>query len=218
MRYVVDLDGTLCSDTGGRYEEAVPLGERIEQINALTQSGATVVIHTARGMGRSGGDAEQAEREFRGMTMTQLEDWGVLYDELVFGKPAGDVYVDDKAARDSDFFQIKEVPKGWGYELWIVNKPEYCGKLLFFEEHKRCSFHYHELKDETFYVQSGSVVVRFSFEDDLLSAHTRVLEEGDRMHIPPGMRHQIVAMEDTELFEFSTQHFDEDSYRIVRGD
>jgi len=26
------------------------------------------------------------------------------------------------------------------------------------------------------------------------------------------------ALEDTELFEFSTQHFDEDSYRIINGD
>jgi hypothetical protein len=25
-------------------------------------------------------------------------------------------------------------------------------------------------------------------------------------------------LEDTELFEFSTQHFDEDSYRLEKGD
>ena len=29
---------------------------------------------------------------------------------------------------------------------------------------------------------------------------------------------QIIALEDTEIFEFSTQHFDEDSYRILKGD
>ena len=27
--------------------------------------------------------------------------------------------------------EIKHVPKGWGYEKWIVNTEEYCGKLFF---------------------------------------------------------------------------------------
>ena len=27
---------------------------------------------------------------------------------------------------------IKFVPKGWGFEKWIVNCEEYCGKLLYF--------------------------------------------------------------------------------------
>tara|TARA_B100001029_G_scaffold45151_1_gene35639 strand:+ start:791 stop:958 length:168 start_codon:yes stop_codon:yes gene_type:complete len=47
---------------------------------------------------------------------------------------------------------IKFVPKGWGYEKWICNTPDYCGKILFFEKGKRCSWHYHLLKDETFYL------------------------------------------------------------------
>ena len=74
------------------------------------------------------------------------------------------------------------VPKGWGYEDWIVNKEEYCGKLLFFKKGKRCSWHYHKLKDETFYIYKGELEVR-----------------------------------DVEMFEFSTQHFDEDSIRIEVG-
>jgi len=32
------------------------------------------------------------------------------------------------------------------------------------------------------------------------------------------LRHQMLALEDSELFEFSTQHFEDDSYRIIRGD
>lgn len=46
------------------------------------------------------------------------------------------------------------VPKGWGFEKWIVNNEKYCGKILFFVKGKKCSYHYHEIKDETFYVQS----------------------------------------------------------------
>ena len=52
---------------------------------------------------------------------------------------------------------IKYVPKGWGYEKWIVNNEMYCGKLLFIEKGKRCSWHYHKIKDETFYLQSGLI-------------------------------------------------------------
>ena len=45
---------------------------------------------------------------------------------------------------------IKFVPKGWGHEKWIVNNEKYCGKLLFFEKGKRCSWHYHKEKKKHF--------------------------------------------------------------------
>ena len=52
------------------------------------------------------------------------------------------------------FLPMKRVEKGWGYEIWIVNKPEYCGKLLYFNEGKRCSWHHHKIKDEVLFNQS----------------------------------------------------------------
>ena len=113
---------------------------------------------------------------------------------------------------------IKHVEKGWGWEKWIVNCPEYCGKLLFFNEGKRCSWHYHVLKDEVFYLQSGKLVVKYSDKDDLELAESIVLNPGENFHVYRGLRHQMVALEDSELFEFSTQHFDSDSYRILKGD
>ena len=113
---------------------------------------------------------------------------------------------------------IKHVPKGWGWEKWIVNCEEYCGKLLFFEEGKKCSWHYHVKKDEVFYLQSGKIRVIFNVEDDLSTAKEIILNPGDNFHVYRGLRHQMHALEDSELFEFSTQHFDSDSYRIERGD
>jgi len=119
--------------------------------------------------------------------------------------------------------EIHFVSKGWGFEKWIVNKPEYCGKLLYFAKGKRCSWHYHKVKDEVFYVQSGRLKVFYSerdelYRDGLLVANEVVLGPGDNFHVPTGLRHQMLALEDTELFEFSTQHFDDDSYRIQKGD
>jgi quercetin dioxygenase-like cupin family protein len=114
--------------------------------------------------------------------------------------------------------EIKFVPKGWGFEKWIVNGEEYCGKLLYFVKGKKCSWHYHILKDETFYIQSGKIIVRYGDGDDINTAHKKVLEKGDNFHVYRGLRHQMYALEDTELFEFSTEHFDDDSIRIFSGD
>ena len=113
---------------------------------------------------------------------------------------------------------IKFVPKGWGYEKWIVNSPEYCGKILFFARDRKCSWHYHVLKDEVFYIQSGAIQVYYSTEDSLETADTKILIEGDKFHVPRGMRHQMVALKDSLMFEFSTEHYDSDSYRIEKGD
>ena len=114
--------------------------------------------------------------------------------------------------------KIKHVPKGWGWEKWIANSPEYCGKLLFIRKNKRCSWHYHKLKDETFYIQSGKIHLFYGDTDDLSKANTTILEPGDKFYVYRGLRHQMIALSDTELFEFSTQHFDDDSYRIFKGD
>lgn len=129
--------------------------------------------------------------------------------------------IKDKAMQTS--LPIKFVSKGWGFEKWIVNCEEYCGKLLYFVKGKKCSWHYHKLKDEVFYIQSGKVRVLYSdddviHKDGVLVANEIVLGPGDNFHVYRGLRHQVIALEDTELFEFSTQHFDEDSYRIQRGD
>mgnify|MGYP003146564937 CR=1 FL=1 len=106
--------------------------------------------------------------------------------------------------------------KGWGYELWIHNTPEYCGKLLFFKEGKRCSLHYHEKKRETFYLQSGKMLVRYGdSKEDLTDI---LLTAGDSFEVYRGLLHQMTALEDSELFEFSTEHFEGDSYRIEKGD
>ena len=113
---------------------------------------------------------------------------------------------------------MKFVPKGWGFEKWIVNNEEYCGKLLYFVKGKCCSWHYHELKDEVFFVQSGRIKVYFGDSDDISEASECILGPGDNFHVYRGLRHRMEAIEDTELFEFSTQHFDSDSYRIEKGD
>jgi len=122
------------------------------------------------------------------------------------------------SSRPKQIDAIQLVPKGWGYEKWIVNCEEYCGKILHMVKGKRCSWHMHKIKDEVFYVQSGKIKIYYGWDDMLDMASVATLERGDKFHVPTGMRHQMIALEDTELFEFSTQHFEEDSYRLIKGD
>ncbi len=111
--------------------------------------------------------------------------------------------------------QPKFVEKPWGHELWIHNSPEYCGKLLVFPTAGNAfSMHYHMIKAESWYVQSGS----FMFEYVDTEAATRehiILKVGECVDIPRGQPHQLIALEDNSIiFEISTEHFNEDSYRI----
>ena len=106
MRYVVDIDGTICYPGEGeqRYTDAVPRQDRIDIINNLYDEGHIVTYLTARGMGRHNNNCEKAYEEFYDFTVKQLETWGCKYTELFLGKPSGDIYIDDKGISDNDFF------------------------------------------------------------------------------------------------------------------
>ncbi len=104
---------------------------------------------------------------------------------------------------------IPVYPKVWGEEHWIVNQ-DYCGKKLVLKKGYRCSIHHHRIKDETFYVIKGRVLLEMDDEK-------KVLVPGDRQHIAIGQRHRFTGLEDSELIEFSTHHIEEDSYRDVES-
>jgi mannose-6-phosphate isomerase-like protein (cupin superfamily) len=76
--------------------------------------------------------------------------------------------------------------------------------------------HYHLIKQETWYVIKGEF--EFSWIDtEKGETHTKMLYEQDVVTIPIGMPHQLKALQDGEIFEVSSQHFDSDSYRILKG-
>lgn len=111
---------------------------------------------------------------------------------------------------------IKVVPKGWGREDWIHNDNLYCGKKLVLLKGKHCSLHYHILKTETFYIIKGKVSIELYYPDG--TQELREMVPGDHALLVPGVVHRFTGLEDSEIMEFSTQHFDEDSHRIEKGD
>lgn len=119
---------------------------------------------------------------------------------------------------------IKIVPKGWGEERWLHNDELYCGKLLVVLRGKNCSLHYHKLKTETFYIVKGHLIMELT-DIESASQNPPVIRErfemtpGDAILVHPGLVHRFTGIADeTHIMEFSTQHFDDDSNRVVKGD
>jgi mannose-6-phosphate isomerase-like protein (cupin superfamily) len=112
----------------------------------------------------------------------------------------------------------KRVEKKWGYELWIHNDTDYCGKLLVFNNSgDKFSMHYHMVKDETWYVQEGAFQFDWIDTENGERLYTQI-QKGDVIEIKKGLPHQLTALTDeATIFEVSTQHFEDDSYRIYRN-
>lgn len=105
MNYVFDLDGTICTNTNGDYVNAVPIIDRVKHINELFDKQNNIVIYTARGMGSSNNNQIIAIEKYYSLTKRQLIEWNVKHHQLVFGKPFGDVYIDDKGINDNEYFK-----------------------------------------------------------------------------------------------------------------
>jgi mannose-6-phosphate isomerase-like protein (cupin superfamily) len=109
-------------------------------------------------------------------------------------------------------------PRGWGREIWIENRDEYCGKILQVAAGKRGSLHYHMKKLETMFCLVGKIQLRL-IDPDTGKEYFRDLSPGDSILIPRGQVHQIISPElDSEIIEFSTKHEESDSYRVQKGD
>lgn len=118
---------------------------------------------------------------------------------------------------DTRFAKPVKVSKGWGYELVIINTPLYCGKIMHFNKDAKFSMHFHIKKTETWYINSGKFEFRY-IDTTNADVKTRSLNPGDVVTNEIGQPHQIICLEEGDVFEVSTQHFDEDSYRVAKGD
>ena len=111
MKYCVDIDGTICSQTVGRdYSKAMPWWDRIAVINKLYDEGHDITYFTARGMGRFGDDPDasmKASALLFDLTEQQLKGWGCKYHTLILGKPQADFFIDDKGVNSDEFFRTK---------------------------------------------------------------------------------------------------------------
>jgi mannose-6-phosphate isomerase-like protein (cupin superfamily) len=104
-------------------------------------------------------------------------------------------------------FESRRVEKPWGYELIWALSERYAGKVLFIAKGQRLSLQYHEHKDESWLVQSGSARIELGTVEGSLSE--AVVGPGAAFRYRPGTVHRITALEDTTLLEVSTPELDD---------
>ena len=98
MKITIDIDGTICSQTSGDYENAIPNNKAIEKINNWYNQGHEITFLTSRFMGRCKNDIVEVYKIGFDFTTKQLEGWGVKYHQLIMGKPRSDLIIDNASA------------------------------------------------------------------------------------------------------------------------
>ncbi len=135
----------------------------------------------------------------------------------------------------------KFVEKSWGFEYWFENNEQYCGKIIQVRKGEWSShgaFHYHKIKDETFLVLQGTLLLDILILDNIskhrIASHNEVqltednlmavvnryyLKPYNYLRLKPGVLHRFSSFYDEAIFtETSTKHMEEDSYRITTPD
>jgi mannose-6-phosphate isomerase len=112
-------------------------------------------------------------------------------------------------------FEPRRVEKPWGHELIWAVADQYVGKVLFVRAGHSLSLQYHEVKDASWLIQSGSARIQLGAVGGELVEE--VVGPGAAFHYAPGTVHRITAVEDATILEVSTPHLDdvvrlEDSY------
>lgn len=119
IKLVFDIDDTICNNKNRDYENAIPFKDVIKKINKLHKQGAKITLYTSRGMVSCNGDIEKIIKKNKPVLEKWLEKNKVEYDELLFGKPLGDMYIDDKAINVKDFVEqnFEELNGHSGYKV-----------------------------------------------------------------------------------------------------
>jgi len=100
---VVDVDGTILTTPGRDYSNSQPKMEVVKGLRELKKAGWYIILHTARGMGRSNGDIESVREQVTQEITSFCERFDVPYDELILGKPWAKIYIDDRGLRPEEF-------------------------------------------------------------------------------------------------------------------
>jgi len=218
-----DIDGTLLRHPGSIHKIAtqnIPevLPNTVESIALWDKLGYRIILTTGR------------RESLRQQTESQLNQLGIIYDQLIMGLGNGDrILINDKkqdgikntcyalnVVRNKGIanynFENKhvvisdgqpdEVEKPWGKEELLEYNDKYVVKRLFMKTGEHCSLQYHEIKRETVYVLSGKLKLHIGTHIDNLEE--KILLPGDNITIHPYMIHRMEGLEDSYYLECST--------------
>jgi len=128
----------------------------------------------------------------------------------------------------------KKVNKPWGYELWIasnLNNKTYAMKEIFIKAGYKTSFQFHNYKEESNYILSGTGTLLLSkrkidfkkfkqkkytdknLRNILNNLKSYKLTKGSSFHIKPFYIHSVISIKNLTMIESSSLHLN-DVYRI----
>ena len=104
LRICFDLDNTLVSypKTPNDYTSVEPIQKNIDFLKYLKSFGHTIIIYTARRMKTHNGNVGKIMSDVGIITFETLIKFDIPYDEIYFGKPYANVYIDDMALNAYD--------------------------------------------------------------------------------------------------------------------
>jgi capsule biosynthesis phosphatase len=110
MRLVIDLDGTICpiKQKHESYADVSPLPGAVERLSELKSAGHYIIISTARNMATQESNLGRVIKSVGKITLDWLEKHQIPYDEIYFGKPNADLYIDDRALRFEQWESVTE--------------------------------------------------------------------------------------------------------------
>jgi capsule biosynthesis phosphatase len=99
QRICFDLDNTLVTypKIFNDYTTVEPIKKNIDLLNYIKSFGHTIIIYTARRMKTHQGNVAKCLSDIGKITFDTLEKFNIYFDEIYFGKPYADVYIDDLA-------------------------------------------------------------------------------------------------------------------------
>ena len=108
MKICIDIDGVLCElrQPDQTYAQVCPLPGAVEKMQALKAAGHYLILNTARHMATCNSNIGLVVARQGKTLIDWLGENQIPYDELWFGKPHADVYLDDNAHRFTAWSEI----------------------------------------------------------------------------------------------------------------
>jgi len=122
MRICFDFDNTLVSfpKIKNDYTSVEPIMKNILFLRYLKQFGHTIIVYTARRMNTHKGNVGKVLCDIGKITFDTLEKFNIPFDEIYFGKPQADIYIDDLALNCFD-----NMEKELGFYMDIVEPRDF---------------------------------------------------------------------------------------------
>jgi capsule biosynthesis phosphatase len=139
QRYCFDLDNTIIYHQSSDYDDKGVVNQRVvDIIRYLKQLGHTIIIYTARRMRTHSGNVGRVIADIASLTLKSLEHHNIPYDEIYFGKPYADYYIDDLGVS-----MFEDLEKSLGFTMLDDAKKSRESNNLTISELTICKASYH---------------------------------------------------------------------------